>query len=183
MSKLVGSLAVAGALFLSGAAQALTITSASLGQGQVCTTSSCTTVLATLTGAGQGSGSISLSGGTLTFSVQGLGATYSDASSATWAFAGTATLSGGGGFYFVTGGAVNATLDGNAVSTLGVGGTCMDPGNGTLSCGLSFTNVGGSPSLGYQSTLNLSAPEPASGALLAGAGVLVAALGIRRRSR
>lgn len=181
MSKRVGFLVVAGVLCFSAAGQALTITSASLGQGQVCTTSSCTTVLATLTGATQGSGSISLAGTNLTFSVQGLGASYSDATSATWTFAGTATVSGGGGFYFVTGGAVNTTLDGNAVSTLSVGGTCMDPGDGTLSCGLSFSNFDGS--LGYQSTVNLSAPEPASAAMLVGAGALLAILGVGRRSR
>ncbi len=184
MLKLGYSLVFAGALFLSiGAAQALTITSASLGQGQICTTSSCGTVLATLTGATQGSGSISLSGTTLSFNLQSLGATYSDASAATWTFAGTATVSGGGGFYFVTGGSVAVTLNGGAISTLAVGGTCLDPGDGTLSCGLSFTNLGGSPSRGYQSTVNLAAPEPSAAALLTGAGSLLALAASRRRSR
>jgi hypothetical protein len=168
---------------LSGAsAHASSITSASLGQGQICTTSSCTTVLASLTGAGQGSGSISLSGGTLTFDIQSLDANYSNASSGVWAFVGTATVSGTG-FYFVTGGTVAATLDGNPISTLAVGGVCMDLGAGGLSCGLTFTNLGGSPSLAYQSTVNLEAPEPGAAALLAAVSALAAIASVRRRSR
>ena len=183
MSKLRLTLVVAAVLFFAGAsAQALTITSASLGQGQICTTSSCTTVLASLTGAGQGTGSISLSGSTLTFNIQSLDANYSNASSGVWAFVGTATVSGSG-FYFVTGGTVAATLDGNPISTLAVGGTCMDLGAGGMTCGLTFTNLGGSPSLGYQSTVNLEAPEPGAAALLAAAGALAALVSVRRRSR
>lgn len=186
MSKLTSSLLVAAALLVSGAsAQALSITSASLGQGQICTTSSCTTVIASLTGAGQGSGSISLSGGTLTFNIQSLDANYSNAASGVWAFVGTATVSGSG-FYFVTGGTVAATLDGNPISTLAVGGTCMDLGGGGLSCGLSFTNLGGSPSLGYQSTVNLEAvptPEPSTAALLAATALAASGTSVRRRSR
>lgn len=183
MSKLRLTLVVAAVLFFAGAsAQALSITSASLGQGQICTTSSCTTVLASLTGAGQGTGSISLSGSTLTFNIQSLDANYSNASSGVWAFVGTATVSGSG-FYFVTGGTVAATLDGNPISTLAVGGTCMDLGAGGMSCGLTFTNLGGSPSLGYQSTVNLEAPEPGAAALLAAAGALAAMVSVRRRSR
>ena len=72
-----------------------------------------------------------------------------------------------------------ATLDGNPISTLAVGGTCMDLGAG----GLSFTNLGGSPSLGYQSTVNIEAPEPGAAALLAATGALAAIVSVRRRSR
>lgn len=184
MSKLSSSFVVAAVVLLSSAAaQALPIASASLGQGQICTTSSCGSVIASLTSAGQGSGSITLSGSTLSFDIQSLDAIYSNAFVGVWAFTGTATVSSAGGFHFVTSGTVTATLDGNAIATLGVGGTCMDLGGGALSCGLSFTNVGGSPALAYQSTVNVVTPEPAAAALLAAAGGLAGIASLRRRSR
>jgi len=167
-------------------AQALTIQSASIGDGQGCTDLACTTQTHTYVAATTaGGGTISLAGSTLTFSISGLGATFAPGVTFSGvSFDGTATVVGAGVFA-VTGGSatVGGTFDDGTASALAtaaitVGGTCTDLG-GNLACGLlfSFATPDG---ITFKHTVNLATPEPATAGLLGLALLGVAA--VRRRS-
>jgi hypothetical protein len=182
------------ALFFASASQAVTITTASLGGDKVCTTLACATqthAFGSSSAAGSG-GTISLSGTTLTFSINAGSASLTSISAdpslslAALVISGSATVVPvGGGAYVITGGAgsVSGTANSLAFSsgTSAVGGTCATIG-GNLTCGITFaylSSVGLPGSRAVLGTVNLQTPEPSLSMLLGAA--LIGGLAIRRR--
>lgn len=175
------------ALFMGLPAQALTIQSASIGDGKGCTDLACTVQTHTFgTTVGTGGGTVDLSGSTLTFSISGLGATLNPMVGFTnMDFTGTATVVGAGLYAVTTG---SATVTGQIVdagfpaaintNALTVGGTCSDL-TGDLSCGLVFSFTSPVDGTAFTQTVNLITPEPATAGLL---GLVVIGLAARRRA-
>lgn len=177
------------------AAQASTITTASLGGNRVCTTLACSSQTHTFgssSAAGSG-GTITLSGSTLTFSINAGSAGFTTTSSdpsislAGLTFTGTATVTPvGGGAYAILSGTGTAAGSANALafsaSLSQVGGTCTTVGGG-LSCGITLSYLSTVPigsSRAFSETVNLQAPEPSSALLI---GTALAALGAAARRR
>ena len=182
-------------LLAAASAEALTITTASLGGNRVCTTLACSTQTHTFgsSSASGSGGTITLSGSTLTFSINAGTAGFTTANSdpsislAGLTFTGTATVTPvGGGAYAILSGTGTAAGSANALafsaSLAQVGGTCTTVGGG-LSCGITLSYLSAVPigsSRAFSETVNLQAPEP-SGALLIG--TALAALGAATRRR
>jgi hypothetical protein len=181
--------------FAASAAQSLTITTASLGGNQVCTTLACSTQTHTFGGssaAGSG-GSITLSGTTLTFAIAAGSASFTSTSAdpnlslTNLSITGSATVMAvGGGSYAILSGSGSVAGNANATaftaSLAQVGGTCTDVGGG-LSCGITLAYVSTVPfgaSRAFSETVNVHAPEP-SAALMIGAALLAFGAASRRR--
>lgn len=190
------ALALCFALLSVATAQAATIVSASLGGDKVCTTLACSTQTHTFGGSssvGSG-GSLSISGTTLTFSINAGSATFNTAGSdpnlalAALSITGTATvLPVGGGAYAISSGSgsVAGTANASAFSsgTSAVGGTCTTVG-GNLNCGITFayqSSVGLPGTRAVLGQVNVQTPEPSLAALLGAGAIAACALGRRRR--
>jgi hypothetical protein len=195
-------------VFLGSAAQALTISSASVGNGRGCVDQACTNqTLTWQSNAGGGSGTLDIVGNTLSFSItlasttlvaisgSDNGVTQLDFTSTT--YTGTAALQPlGGGFYGILSG--SATISGTqtpsgagsaggfAAADALLSGTCMDSGT-SIGCGIvfgpsnDFSFLVNGATRHFTHTLNVTAvPEPATGALV---GAALAGLGLAGRRR
>jgi MYXO-CTERM domain-containing protein len=182
-------------LFAAGAAHSLTITTASLGGNQVCTTLACATQTHTFgssSAVGSG-GSITLSGTTLTFSISAGSASFNSVgadpnlSLSGLSVTGTATVMAVAGNYVILSGSGSVSGSANSsaftASLSQVGGTCTTVGGG-LSCGITLSYLSSTPfgsSRAFLETVNLQAPEPNSAALVAVAVGALAFVSRRRR--
>jgi hypothetical protein len=202
----LGGVLLLGLLMTAGSAQALTVTTASLGAALGCTDNACINDTLTLGSGTAGSGTLDISGSVLTFSItlpsydlvpsQGAddnGVTQLNFTNVT--YTGTASLFQSGPVYAITGGStsISGTQTPVGAGTGGafsasnslLGGQCTDLGTSVV-CGITISpqtdfnfDVNGQ-TRHFSQTMNLTAvvPEPGAAVLFA---VGLAGLAARRR--
>jgi hypothetical protein len=213
MKKLVGIVAgIIGLALIAGSAQALPVSTASLGGGQGCSDVGCASPkLSWSLSTGSGSGTLGISGTTLTFSISLPSSTFLPTTGpndngvtqlvfTNTTYAGSASLNNlGFGAYSITGGSasISGTQTPSGAGVAGpfsatdslLSGSCYDSGALGISCGIIFSTsnnfnfaVNGQTRY-FTHTLNVTAvPEPTT-ALLVTLGLVGLGLAGRRSRR
>ena len=197
--------------FLAGVAQALPVSTASIGNGRGCLDQACTSqTLTWSSNSGGGTGTLTRTGNSLSFSITLASTTFLPISGGndngvtqlvftSTTYTGSANLNPlGGGFYAILSGSasISGTQTPSGAGVAGpfaaadalLGGTCTDTG-ASLSCGITFGaandfnfDVNGQTRY-FTHTMNVTAvPEPATAALF-GAGLVGLGIAGSRRHR